>query len=135
MKFELDVAGGWRLNFSRYIHFKGMVGGTKKKKLLANSKALIFPTLCEEPFGLVTIEALVSGTPVISSTYGAMSEIVTEDVGFRCENYNEYKRAVKNIDKIDSKRCRQRVLNKFTHIHMAKNYIKYYKRVLKTGRI
>ena len=135
MKFQLDVAGGWRLNFSRYIHFKGMVGGTKKKKLLANSKALIFPTLCEEPFGLVTIEALVSGTPVISSNYGAMSEIVTEDVGFRCENYNDYKKAFKSLDKIDSKSCRQRVLDNFTHIDMANNYIKYYKRVLKRGKI
>ncbi|MBM7556945.1 glycosyltransferase [Halanaerobacter jeridensis] len=135
MKFELDIAGGWRLSLSRYLHYKGMVGGLKKKKLLCNSKALIFPTLCEEPFGLVTIEALVSGTPVITSQNGAMPEIVTEDVGFRCDSYEEYKAAVNNIDQIDADACRQRVLNNFTHVHMAEGYLKKYQNVIDTGTI
>ncbi|MDI3547364.1 MAG: hypothetical protein PWR10_1016 [Halanaerobiales bacterium] len=135
MKFNLDIAGGRRLSFSRYIRYKGMVGGTKKKNLLANSKALIFPTLIEEPFGLVTIEALVSGTPVICSQNGAMPEIVTEDVGFRCASYQQYKEAIRKINLINPKNCLARVLDKFTHIHMANGYLKYYQNVIKTGSI
>lgn len=135
MKFDLDVAGGWRLSLSRYIHYKGMVGGRKKQKLLCDSKALIFPTLCEEPFGLVTIEAMASGTPVISSQNGAIPEIVTEDVGFKCNSYQEYKEAIKKVDKISSEACRQRVLNKFTHIHMAKGYLEYYQDIIRSGKI
>ena len=135
LKFKLDIAGGWRLNFSRYLKYHGMVGGQNKKRLLSDSKALIFPTLIEEPFGLVTIEALASGTPVISSENGAMPEIITSDVGFRCSNFNEYIAAIRKIDEIDSVKCRERVLNKFTHIHMARGYLNYYQQVLEKGSI
>lgn len=135
MKFHLNIAGGRRLSFSPYIHFKGEVGGEPKQKLLANSRALIFPTLWEEPFGLVTIEALISGTPVICSQNGAMPEIITPEVGFCCKNYEEYKNAVINIDAINPKDCRQRVLDGFTHFGMAKNYLEFYKKIMKKGKL
>ncbi|MEC9489390.1 MAG: glycosyltransferase, partial [Halanaerobiales bacterium] len=122
MKFKLDIAGGWRLSLSRYLKYHGMVGGEKKYNLLARSKAMIFPTLCEEPFGLVTIEALVSGTPVISSENGAMPEIIENGVnGFRCSTYNEYKNAIKNIKEIKPSKCRETVENKFNYLLMARN--------------
>ena len=136
MKFKLDIAGGWRLSLSRYLKYHGMVGGKKKYNLLAKSRALIFPTLCEEPFGLVTIEALVSGTPVITSENGAMPEIIKNGVnGFRCSNYNEYKTAIKNINEIDPARCREIVENKFHYLIMSKNYINQYKSVLSEGKL
>jgi len=135
MKFKLDIAGGWWFSFSKYIKYHGMVGGKKKKNLLAKSKAMIFPTQIEEPFGLVTIESLVSGTPVIASEYGAMNEIIKPEVGFTCSNYSEYKNAIKNIDEIDPINCRKRVEKKFNNLEMAKNYFNYYKKVVKKGKI
>ncbi len=136
MKFKLDIAGGWRLSLSRYLKYHGMVGGNKKYNLLARSKAMIFPTLCEEPFGLVTIEALVSGTPVISSENGAMPEIIKNGVnGFRCSNYAEYKKAVKNIDKISPAKCREIVENKFHYLLMAEKYLNQYRSVISKNKL
>ncbi|PUU94238.1 MULTISPECIES: glycosyltransferase [Halanaerobium] len=131
MKFNLDIAGGWRFSISRYLKFHGMVGGTKKYNLLSRSKAMIFPTLCEEPFGLVTIEALASGTPVITSENGAMPEIIKNGInGFRCTNYQDYKKAVNKISKINPVDCRKIVEEKFNYLLMAKNYLEQYESVL-----
>jgi glycosyltransferase involved in cell wall biosynthesis len=136
MKFKLDIAGGWRFSISRYLKFHGMVGGTKKYNLLTNSKAMIFPTLCEEPFGLVTIEALASGTPVISSENGAMPEIIKNGLnGFRCSDYKDYKSAIKKISKIDPNECRKTVEEKFNYLIMAQNYVEQYKSVLKNNKL
>jgi glycosyltransferase involved in cell wall biosynthesis len=134
MKFRLDIAGGWRFSLSRYLKFHGMVGGNKKYDLLKRSKALIFPTQCEEPFGLVSIEALASGTPVISSEYGAMPEIIENGVvGYRCKSFEDYRNSINNIDKIDPFECKQFVINNFNYIDMAKNYIKQYKSIIKNN--
>jgi glycosyltransferase involved in cell wall biosynthesis len=92
---------------------------------------MIFPTLCEEPFGLVTIEALASGTPVITSENGAMPEIIKNGInGFRCTNYQDYKKAVNKISKINPVDCRKIVEEKFNYLLMAKNYLEQYESVL-----
>jgi glycosyltransferase involved in cell wall biosynthesis len=136
IKFKLDIAGGWRFSISRYLKFHGMVGGTKKYNLLTRSKAMIFPTLCEEPFGLVTIEALASGTPVISSENGAMPEIIKNGLnGFRCTDYKDYKIAINSISIIDPKVCRKTVKEKFNYLIMAQNYIEQYKAVLSNNKL
>ena len=66
--------------------FVGAVAGRKKAKLLAEARALLFPTELNEGFGIVLAEALVSGTPVICSNNGACPELVTADVGFVCRH-------------------------------------------------
>lgn len=135
MGFKLVIAGGFWLSLSRKIRCVGKVGGIKKAKLLAGAKALLFPIRWEEPFGNVVIEALVSGTPVITTPHGAMPEIVTPEVGFICRSYEELKTAVENVDSIDPKKCRQRVMENFTAEIMAKNCLKYYERVIQTGHL
>jgi len=102
MGFKLIVAGGWRLSLRRNIKFVGEVDDKEKAKLLAGAKALIFPTNWQEPFGLVTLEALASGTPVITTNKGAMPEVVSSEVGFRCGTFQQFQEAVERIDENQS---------------------------------
>jgi glycosyltransferase involved in cell wall biosynthesis len=133
MGFKLIIAGGWRLSFRRNIKFIGEVDDKEKAELLAGAKALIFPTNWEEPFGLVTIEALASGTPVITTNKGAMPEVITPDVGFRCNSFEEFQEAIKRIDEISPRKCRERVEKNFTAEIMAEKYIRAYEKIIQTG--
>jgi len=135
MGFKLIVAGGWRLSFRRNIKFVGEVDDKEKAELLAGAKALIFPTNWEEPFGLVTIEALASGTPVITTNKGAMPELVTPDVGFRCNTFEESQEAINRADKISPRKCRERVEENFTAEIMTGKYIKAYEKIIQTGNL
>jgi glycosyltransferase involved in cell wall biosynthesis len=106
------------------------VGGQNKIDFLKNAKALIFPTAWEEPMGLVVIESLACGAPVIVSDRGAMPELVNEEVGFVCKTEDDYINAIKNIDQIDRNKCREYIENNFTHSIMTDNYLKLYKKIL-----
>lgn len=130
MGFRLKVAGGRRLSINRKIKFYGEVGGMDKAELIAGAKALLFPISWEEPFGLVLVEALVSGTPVIATPRGAVPEIITPEVGFIYKEEEQMIRAVENINSIKPADCRKRVLDNFTDEIMAKNYLNYYRSVL-----
>lgn len=135
MGFKLIVAGGWRLSFRRNIKFVGEVNDREKAALLAGAKALIFPTNWQEPIGNVTIEALASGTPVITTNKGAMPEVITSDVGFRCDTFEEFQEAIKRIDEISPRKCRERVENNFTAEVMAEKYIDAYEKIIQTGSL
>jgi len=135
MGFKLIVAGGWRLSFRRNIKFIGEVDDREKAELLAGAKGLIFPTNWEEPFGLVTGEALASGTPVITTNRGAMPEVITPDVGFRCNSLEEFKEAIKRINEISPRKCRERVEKNFTAEIMAEKYITAYEKIIQTGSL
>jgi glycosyltransferase involved in cell wall biosynthesis len=130
MDLRLVIAGGWRPSFSRNIRYVGEVYGRRKAELLAGAKALIFPIEWEEPFGLVTVEAMVSGTPVITTPRGAMPEIVSSDVGFICKDFEEMREAVENVGKIDPRRCRRVALERFTSKTMAEQYLGLYRRII-----
>ncbi len=109
----------------------GPVGGELKAMLLAKARALIFPTQWCEAFGIVTIEALASDTPVITTHNGAMPEIVEHGkTGFLCNNLEEMVKAVKNIDSIKPQDCLQRIEEKFHYKKMAEEYIKLYKSII-----
>ena len=88
------------------------------------------PIRWQEPFGLVVIEALVSGTPVLASPLGAMPELVTPQVGALCEEDEEFVHAIDRIGEWDPDACRQRVLDGFTHIVMAGNYVTLYQKAV-----
>ena len=128
--FNLVVAGGRRLNFSSNIKYVGEVDGIKKAKLLAGATALIFPISWNEPFGLVVPEALISGTPVITTNWGSMPELVPDDVGFRCDNFEEFETAINNVHTISSQRCREWTMNNFSSEVMAKSYIDEYLKII-----
>jgi hypothetical protein len=133
--YPLHVGGGhapfWFKNTVSY----GTVDGAQKIALLQSARALLFPMIWEEPFGLVSIEALACGTPVFSFHRGALPEIVTEACGYLATSHNDMVSALKSMKPFDPEVCRQRVLDHFTHIHMANQYERYYHKVIRTGKI
>ena len=119
-----------RMCRSKGIEFAGEVYGARKAELFAGARALLFPTRQDEPFGLVTAEALISGTPVICSNKGACPELVTEEVGFVCGDLDDYVRAIERVDEILPSACREKALKEFHYHRMARDYVKEYEREL-----
>jgi len=112
------------------IKYLGNISEEKKRELLANARALVLPLLWNEPFGLVVIEALASGTPVITAPRGAMPEIVQHRIsGLFTMNVGEIKSAMKIVDTIKSEDCRKRA-EEFSIRVMSENYLKLYERII-----
>ena len=133
LDLNLVAAGGWRPSFRKKTRFAGDVGGEEKRELLARARALIFPIRWPEPFGLVSIEALASGTPVIASRVGSLPEIITPETGFLCDTYDEFVTALGRVGEIDPEACRKRVEQFFTSECMARNYLRYYEQIIGKG--
>ncbi len=116
----------------KLIKYLGNVTEEKKRELLSNAKALILPLLWSEPMGIIVLEALASGTPVITSPRGAMPEIITHKRdGYFCYNIGELKSAMKLINdgELNSKDCRAKA-EKFTVEVMTKRYLELYERIV-----
>ena len=118
---------------SKKIQFLGEIQSEKEKsELLGSAKALIYPLLWEEPFGIVMIEAMACGTPVIAFPRGAAPEIIKDrKTGFLAKSLDGIKRAIKDIENISRIQCRQRVEKLFTVEKMAEEYEKIYYQLLK----
>jgi len=109
----------------------GFLNGKKVSDFLGNAKALLFPIRWEEPFGLVMIEAMACGTPVIAFNKGSAPEIVKhEKTGFIVENEREMIKAIKKIDKIDRADCRKYVEENFTIDKMVEGYERIYEEII-----
>jgi len=112
------------------IKYLGNVSEEKKRELLANARALVLPILWNEPFGLVVVEALASGTPVITAPRGAMPEIVQHrKSGLFTMNIGEIKSAMKLVDTIKPEDCRKRA-EEFSIRVMSENYLRLYERII-----
>ena len=93
-----------------------------KTDFLGNAAALLFPIDWPEPFGLVMIESMACGTPVVAFRGGSVSEIIDEGVtGFIVESVEEAIAAVKRIPSIDRQACHQRFLERFTARRMCEH--------------
>jgi len=132
---RLLVAGGWRPTLRPGIRFVGSVGGGRKADLLAGARCLWMPALWDEPFGLTSIEALLSGTPVLATRRGALPEVVTPEVGALGDTLDELVAAAATIHTRDPAACRARAERHFTHIVMAKEYVRMYRALLETGEL
>ncbi|GAC1324185.1 MAG: glycosyltransferase family 4 protein [Chloroflexota bacterium] len=109
------------------IELLGELGGQARNDLLRNAAALLFPIRWPEPFGLVMIEALACGTPVLGLERGSVPEIITHgSTGFFCTNEDELVKAVGRIDEIDRGLCRQSVEVRFSPGMMAEGYERIY---------
>lgn len=106
--------------------FVGDVRGITKARLLAHARGLLFPTQVNEGFGLSMVEALVSGTPVIASSNGACPEIVTREVGFVCCSEHDYDNALRYVDGIARRSCREKAIRQFHYQRMAADYLREY---------
>ena len=113
------------------IEFIGEISDEEKDNFLGNALALVCPYDWPEPFGLVLIEALACGTPVLAYRRGAIPEIIDNGVtGFVSENLSEMAEAVGRLSEIDRRRCRDAFEERFTADRMARNYVALYKRII-----
>lgn len=113
------------------VEYIGEIGEKEKNIFLGNSKALIFPIDWAEPFGLVMIEAMACGTPVVAMRRGSVPEVMEHGKsGFICNDFNELVEAVKNIGSIKRADCREVFEKRFTSEVMTKNYINLYSKLI-----
>jgi len=113
-----------------HVAFLGEIGEEEKSDFLGGAAALLFPIDWPEPFGLVMIEALACGTPVIAYRGGAVEEIVEDgSTGFIVSSVAEALEAIERLDDIDRRRCRAVFERRFTAVRMARDYELLYEEV------
>jgi glycosyltransferase involved in cell wall biosynthesis len=113
------------------IEFVGEIGDDQKSTFLGNAKALLFPIDWPEPFGLVMIEAMACGTPVIAWRSGSVPEVMQDaTTGFVVDNEEEAVAAIGKLGRLDRKRIRQVFEQRFTAQVMARSYVQVYRRLL-----
>lgn len=112
------------------LTFHGMLGGEKKNEVIRNSKALIFPVLNYEAFGLAMIESLYLGCPVIGSHCGSLPELIIPEVGISTQSKSQMIETLNNIDSFSRKTCHEYAQDIFNHLRMSKDYLHYYEMVL-----
>ncbi len=111
------------------IDFVGEVGGQTKSALLGGAMALLFPINWPEPFGLVMIEAMACGTPVIAYRCGSAPEVIEDGVtGFLVGDEDEAVAALGRLDDIDRRKVRARFELRFSATAMARRYLTLYAR-------
>lgn len=112
------------------VEFIGEIGEHQKSEFLGGARALLFPIDWPEPFGLVMIEALACGTPVVAFRGGSVDEVLEDGVsGFIVESIEEAADAVTRIDSLDRRTCRASFERRFTAARMAADYIRLYRRL------
>lgn len=117
---------------NKQISYKGFLKTQKEKnRFLGNAKALLFPIEWEEPFGLAIIEANACGTPVIAFNRGSVSEIIKDGInGYIVKNEKEMLKAMKEVDKIDRRKCQEYAAKTFSLKKMINRYESCYKQIL-----
>jgi glycosyltransferase involved in cell wall biosynthesis len=114
-----------------FVEFVGEVGGRAKDEFLSNAYALLFPIDWPEPFGLVMIEALACGTPVIAWRRGSVPEVIADGVtGFVVESVEEAADAVARVVWLDRRMCRKMFEERFDATRMVLDYVQVYRRLV-----
>jgi glycosyltransferase involved in cell wall biosynthesis len=109
------------------VRLIGEVNDEAKQKFLANAAALLFPIDWPEPFGLVMIEAMACGTPVIAFRSGSVPEVVDDGVtGFVVDGEAEAVRAIGRLGDLDRRQIRAHFEQRFTAKRMAEDYLRHY---------
>jgi glycosyltransferase involved in cell wall biosynthesis len=112
------------------VEFLGEIGYPEKCDFLGNAAALLTPIQWPEPFGLVMIEAMACGTPVIAYPHGSVPEIVQNGInGFVVPNQAAAVKALKQIDSLDRARCRRYFEQHFTAARMCRDYLAVYEQL------
>lgn len=112
------------------VEFIGEIGDREKSSFLGGALATLFPIDWPEPFGLVMIESLACGTPVIAFRGGSVSEILQHgSTGFVVDNEKDAIQAVQRIETIGRSRCRKAFEQRFTARRMAHDYVSVYRTV------
>ncbi len=113
------------------IEFIGEIGDGEKSDFLGNARALLFPIDWPEPFGLVMIEAMACGTPVIAWNCGSVPEVIDHGIsGFIVDSEDAAVDAVERVYQLDRERVRRTFENRFSSTVMAYRYLEVYQRLI-----
>jgi glycosyltransferase involved in cell wall biosynthesis len=115
----------------RRVEYVGYVSGQARDRLLRGARALLYPLQDPEPFGLVQVEAMMCGTPVVATRRGAVPEVIDEGVtGYCAESPDEFARQVLRSFTLDRRRVRQRAEERFAARQMAQQYSALYEQLV-----
>ncbi len=131
--FKKEIAPRIRKNVN--IHYVGAVDGKQKQYLLKHASCLLFPTIWEEPFGLVMIEAMACGTPVVALRNGSVPEILSRFPNLICRNLSEMIRKVQAGKYPAPKELRHYVIQRFTTEKMTSDYLRLYSKLLMNRQV
>jgi glycosyltransferase involved in cell wall biosynthesis len=113
------------------VEFVGEIGDGEKDEFLGNAYAVLFPIDWPEPFGLVMIESMACGTPVVAYRGGAVPEIMEQgQTGFVVQRMDEAVEAVREVGRLSRRRCRDVFEQRFTAARMAHDYVTVFKRMI-----
>ena len=114
-----------------FVEFVGEIGGAAKEEFLGRAKALLFPVSWPEPFGLVMIEAMACGTPVIAWRRGSVPEVIQDGVtGFVVDSVEEAVGCLPRLANIRRESCRKMFEARFRAKRMATDYLRIYEQVI-----
>lgn len=118
-----------------HVEFLGEIDERRKNEFLGNAKMLLFPIDWPEPFGMVMIESMACGTPVIAYAEGSVPEIIEPGrTGVIVTSVDEAVAAARTIDGISRRGCRQAFEERFTNTRMANDYVTLYKILIEENR-
>lgn len=116
----------------KQIEYLGEVNHAAKVELLSNASVTLFPITWREPFGLVMIESMAVGTPVIGINMGSVPEVIAHGkTGFVCQSYEEMATMIPAALELDRQTCREHVKNNFTVAQMVDGYVAVYEKILR----
>jgi glycosyltransferase involved in cell wall biosynthesis len=120
---------------SANVEFVGEINEQQKPEFLSGAKALLFPIDWSEPFGLVMIEAMACGTPVIAFNRGSVPEVIDHGVtGFICEDVQGAVGALQRLDELSRTEIRAQFERRFCASTMAQNYVDSYTALLQAAK-
>ena len=115
----------------KQIEYLGEANHEQKNALMGGAVATLFPITWREPFGLVMVESMAAGTPVIAMKLGSTVEVIDHGkTGFLCENIDEFVSAIDKVTDLDRYACRQHVENRFSLQKMTDSYEAVYRKIL-----
>nr|WP_242042672.1 glycosyltransferase [Leptolyngbya sp. FACHB-541] len=116
---------------SKQIEFLGELNHVQKNALMGGAVATLFPITWREPFGLVMIESMASGTPVIGINLGSAPEVIAHGkTGFLCHTVEECVAALDSVPRLNRADCRQHIADNFSVQRMVDGYEAVYQQIL-----
>ncbi|MGF1622460.1 MAG: glycosyltransferase, partial [Rhodomicrobiaceae bacterium] len=113
------------------VEFIGEINERQKQSFLGNARALLFPIDWPEPFGLVMIEAMACGTPILAFRNGSVPEVIDDGLsGYIVDTEEEAISVLQQTVQLDRRRVRRRFEERFSATRMAKDYVSMYEKLL-----